>query len=175
MDTWTFLEATGPEAEQRAAKLQAWLAGVGRWHSGFVLTAARPPHWARPAKPMAAWRVALVTTAGVYLRSQPPFDAQDPQGDDSYREIPAAAQPGELAVAHDHYDHADADRDINCVFPLQRLHELAEEGVIGSVASCHFGLMGFIPNPDHLVESTAPAIAERLKADGVDAVFLTPG
>lgn len=175
VNTWTFLEATGPEAERRAAKLESWLAGVARWHDGFVLTPAHPRHWTHPSKPMAAWRVALVSTAGVHLRSQAPFDAESPQGDDSFREIPATTQPGELAVAHDHYDHADAGLDINCIFPLQRLQELAERGAIGSVAPRHFGLMGFIPDPRHLLEASAPAVAERLAADGVDAVFLTPG
>jgi D-proline reductase (dithiol) PrdB len=80
-----------------------------------------------------------------------------------------------LRIAHDHYDHTDADQDPNCVFPIDRLRELAAEGVIGSVASWHIGFMGFIPNPERLMRETIPAMIDRLMDDRVDAVVLSPG
>ena len=61
-------------------------------------------------------------------------------------------------ISHTHFDRADADKDVNCVFPLTRLKELAQEGQIGGVANTHYGLMGYIPDIKPLVEGTIPAI-----------------
>ncbi len=78
-------------------------------------------------------------------------------------------------ISHTHFDRTDADEDINCVFPLFRLKELAEEGLIGGVAATHYGLMGYIPNPKLLIEETIPAMIKQLRMDGTDAVILNPG
>lgn len=116
---------------------------------------------------------ALVTTAGVHLKSQPVFDVE--AGDHSVRFIPAVAQEQELLISHTHFDRSDADRDINCVFPLFRLKELAEEGIIGGTAQTHYGVMGYIPNTEPLIEETIPLILKQLKEEKVDAVILNPG
>ncbi|NIO19364.1 MAG: hypothetical protein GTN76_01110, partial [Candidatus Aenigmarchaeota archaeon] len=118
-------------------------------------------------------RIALVTTAGVHLRSQPPFDMEDKEGDPIFREIPAGAQIDDLMITHNYYDHRDADQDINVVFPIKRLEELEREGVIGQVAPRHFSFMGHIVGRyiETLVSRTGPEVAKRLKADSVDAVF----
>src|SRR4051794_6973582 len=68
--------------------------------------------------------VMLVSTAGVYHRDDPPFDVD---GDASYRSIPGDATTSDLRVADAHYDHRCIDEDINCVFPNDRLGELAAE------------------------------------------------
>lgn len=121
--------------------------------------------------------VAIVTTAGVHCKADPPFDMADPDGDPSIRVIPSSTPPQELTITHDYYDHRDADKDINIVFPHDRLCELALEGFIGSVAPTHYGLMGHITgrHVDTLVSETAPLVAAGLKADSVGAVLLTPG
>lgn len=121
-------------------------------------------------------RVALVTTAGVHLNSDTPFNMRDPAGDPTWREIPADAAPGDWTITHNYYDHADADKDINVVFPFERLRDLAASGDIGAVNHRHFSFMGHIlpPHIDTLIKHTAPAVARRLKHDGVDLVILTP-
>ncbi len=78
-------------------------------------------------------------------------------------------------ISHTHFDRMDADQDINCVFPLFRLKELARKGSIGGVARHHYGLMGYIPNTTPLVEETIPLILKQLQEDKVDAVILNPG
>src|SRR6185437_15308223 len=83
---------------------------------------------------------ALVTTAGVHVRDQEPYNLD---GDNSWREIPGDVQASELMVTHGHYDHRHADQDINCVFPIDRLRELATQGIIGGVAKRHLGFMGY--------------------------------
>lgn len=116
---------------------------------------------------------ALITTAGVHLKTQPIFNVED--GDTSVRFIPAETKEADLMISHTHFDRTDADVDINCVFPLFRLKELASEGIIGGVAATHYGLMGYIPDTRPLIEDTIPLILKRLKDEGVDAVILNPG
>lgn len=116
---------------------------------------------------------ALITTAGVHLKTQPVFDVE--AGDSSVRFIPSTVLEDDLMISHTHFDRGDADRDVNCVFPLFRLIELASKGVIGGIARTHYGLMGYIPNTTPLVEETIPLILKRLKEEEVDAVILNPG
>lgn len=115
---------------------------------------------------------ALVTTAGVHLRSQQPYNVE---GDNSWRELPGAVQAGDLMVTHAHYDHRDADQDINCVFPLDRLRELAEEEIIGGVANTHLGFMGYSQNLRGLYEQAAPQMAKIILHSDANAVLLTAG
>jgi D-proline reductase (dithiol) PrdB len=127
-------------------------------------------------KPLARCRAALITTAGVHLRGDRPFDMQNPAGDASYRIIPAGATPDELTITHNYYDHKDADRDLNVVFPLAHFADLAARGVIGSLAPHHYGYMGHIEGEQAAVlqQRTAPDVAAKLRAEGVDFAFLTP-
>jgi D-proline reductase (dithiol) PrdB len=133
--------------------------------------------WCPPKRPLAQSKVALVTTAGVHHRDQRPFDMKDPDGDPSFRVIDASSPLRDLMVTHDYYDHSDADRDINIVFPIERLWELEKEGLIGEVARTHYGFMGHIlgRHIQTLLNLSAPEAAKRLKLDDVDIVLLTPG
>lgn len=127
-------------------------------------------------KPLSQCRVALVTTGGVHLRNQVPFDMIDPEGDPSFREIPATSEQKDLTITHNYYDHSDADKDINIVLPIMRLREMADTGEIESVNTRHFSFMGHIigPHINTLVHETAPQVAAMLKDDQVDIVILTP-
>src|SRR5689334_11386270 len=77
--------------------------------------------------------VALVTAGGVHLKDQEAFNIADELGDLTYRVIPQDVDSSQLVVTHHHYDHADADQDINVVFPIDVLRDLVEEGFIGGV------------------------------------------
>ncbi len=133
--------------------------------------------WATAAEDILQGPVALVTTAGVHLIGQPPFDMDDPEGDASFRAIPSSAPAGALTITHNYYDHRDADSDINVVFPVERLQDLEAEGFIGRVARRHFSFMGHILGSrlERLVGETAPAVAAEMKKDGIRAALLTPG
>jgi D-proline reductase (dithiol) PrdB len=133
--------------------------------------------WAPVRKPIAASTVALVTTAGVHHREQPPYDVHDRDGDPSFRELDLERPLDSLMITHDYYDHTDADRDLNVVFPVERLRELAVAGEIGAVARLGYGFMGHITGAhlETLKRRTAPAVAARLRQAGVDAVLLAPG
>ena len=113
--------------------------------------------WTSLFKPVSEMRLALVSSGGVYREGQAPFDAANRQGDWSFRIIPNDTPTSALRMAHDHYNHKDgADKDINVVFPLDRLRELEAGGTIGSLSPVHISLMGFIMRPEKLIEETAP-------------------
>jgi D-proline reductase (dithiol) PrdB len=133
--------------------------------------------WTPVRKELTESIVALATTAGVHHRDQRPFDMEDPNGDPSFRLINETKPFTGLMITHDYYDHADADRDINIVFPVDRLREFEQEGLIGKLADTHYGFMGHIMGPHlpALINNTAPEVAQLLKAAGVDIVLLTPG
>jgi len=77
---------------------------------------------------------------------------------------------------HDaYYDHSDADRDINCQFPIDRLRELARSGEIGAVAARFWsGFMGRTYNRSKLMQESAPAFAAQLREDRVDLLIAVP-
>jgi D-proline reductase (dithiol) PrdB len=120
--------------------------------------------------------VAIVTAAGVHRKDQDPFNIADELGDLTYRIIGQDDQASDLMVTPHHYDHSDADRDINVVFPIDALRELADEGFIGGVARQHVGFMGYTMQLKRMYEETAPQIAEEIdKRSRADIVLLTGG
>ncbi len=131
---------------------------------------------ARLAKPLEQCRVALVSSAGLVVPDDRPFDQGVKGGDWSYRVIPGDADLGRLEEQHrsDSFDHAGIEADRNVALPLDRLHELTARGEIGDVAPRHPSLMGSITAPSRLRRKTAPAVAELLVADGADVALLVP-
>ncbi len=132
--------------------------------------------FARLTKPLARCKVALLTTGGIHLREQLPFDMENPEGDATYRSIPGDVLLERITITHKYYDHSDADNDLNVIFPLAHFRDLVKEGVLGGLASSHFGFMGHIDGEQVTILNgkTAPQVAAKLRADGVDVAFLTP-
>lgn len=132
--------------------------------------------WTPFQTPLNLAKVALIGTGGVYIPGeQQPYNTD---GDFSYRIIPKTTAGGRLGVAHTHYDLSGAQQDINVIFPLDRMRELENEGVIGQLAQECYGFMGFIPGPldgpmvSGLMKQSAPEVARRLKAAGVQAALI---
>jgi D-proline reductase (dithiol) PrdB len=118
--------------------------------------------------------VAIVTSAGLYLReSQPPFVTASIHGDPSFREIPRTVRPEELGIAHAHYDHSLAEQDINVIFPIQRFIELEQEHVLGKVADTHYSF-SYVNDAVSLVSQSVPQVISRLRAARVNVVLLVP-
>ena len=125
---------------------------------------------------LAKSRVALVTAAGVHRRDQEPFNIEDELGDLTFRVLADNVKATDLMVSHHHYDHRDADQDINVVFPIERLRELQAEELIGEVARENIGYMGYSMQLKRMYEEVAPQIAEHIdKIAKADAVVLTGG
>jgi D-proline reductase (dithiol) PrdB len=135
-----------------------------------------PVPWTPLERPLAASRVALVSSAGFVLPSQESFDDAVRGGDYGWRAIPSDVDVSTLIETHRSrsFDHAGLARDANLAFPADRLRELAASGRIGSVGPHHISFMGSITAPGRLVARTAPEAARRLVADGVDVALLVP-
>ncbi len=131
---------------------------------------------ARLEKPLSESRLAVVSTASFHLPEQEPFDPSIRGGDYTYRVIPRECELSRVRLAHrsDAFDPQGLLRDPNLALPLDRLREMAEAREIGEVAPRHFSFQGSIPAPGRLLKLSAPEVAGHLKADGVDAVLLTP-
>jgi len=131
-----------------------------------------PPKIAKVKKELNESKVALITSAGVHLKTQEAFDGKN--GDPTYRIIPNNIWKEELTITHGHYDQSEADKDINCVFPIERLNELEADNIIGSVATNHYGFMGFIQNLEPLINEYAPEVVKKLVEDSVDIAIFSP-
>src|SRR5918912_4354706 len=115
--------------------------------------------------------VAIVTAGGVHLKDQEGFNIADELGDLTYRVIPPDVDSSRLMVTHHHYDHTDADQDINVVFPIDVLPDLEAEGFIGGIARKHVGYMGHTMEFEAMYEGTAPQIANEIdRGSRADAV-----
>ena len=123
--------------------------------------------------PLARRRVAIVTTAGLHLRGDFPFDSSGAGYD--YRVIPGDVAAADLVMSHlsVNFDRSGFQADRNVVFPLDRLKELVRDKIVGSGAAFHYSFMGAIARLS-LYEASARALAGLLKKDQVDAVLLTP-
>jgi D-proline reductase (dithiol) PrdB len=163
------------DASKFEVKFQQWRAIVDKMHATTRFTPNDKLTWAPLRKPLRYCTIALVSTAGVRLRTQAPFELMNEQGDATLREIPGDISVRDLVVEHSHYDTTDANVDPNVVFPLDRVRELATEGAIGSVAPLHIGMMGWNPDGVRVKHEAAPDIARRLVDTGAEAAVLTPG
>ena len=139
-----------------------------------------PIPWAPVAKPLAESKVALLSTAGLSMKGDEPFDMeyerQNPtKGDPSWRALQVSARTGDVEANHLHIDTGFIDRDLNVALPLEPLHALAADGTIGTVAETHYSIMGFQGNDtSRLVENSAPEIAAAMKSEEVDLALLAP-
>jgi len=115
-------------------------------------------------------RIALITTAGLHSYREPPFAP----GRAEYRTIPATMDMADLITSHPstNIDRTGILRDIDTVFPIHRLREMADEGVIGTVAANHFSFLG--STPPATFEGLIGEIAGAMKKDAVDGVLLAP-
>lgn len=139
-----------------------------------------PIPWTPLAKPVAQCRVALLSTAGLSMRGDPPFDmdferANPTRGDASWRALRADATAADVEVNHLHIDTGYIERDLNVALPLDRLREAVAAGEVGAMADTHYSIMGYQGNDaSKLVGESAPEIAARMKRDDVDLALLAP-
>ena len=138
----------------------------------WTVNEAAPLH--RLSKPLSECRVSLLTSGGVSQCAMPAFNP-DARNDHRLDAIDSSTAADDFQIHDSYYDHSDAEADINCVFPLARLRELAACGEIGSVSE-HFwsGFMGRIYNRSKVLEESGPAFAARLEDERVDILVAAP-
>ncbi len=125
-------------------------------------------------KPLAEARLAFVSSAGVQPSGTMPFDVVHPVGDYSFRRVPSNSAVSDLEIHQIKYPTNGAGKDLNVIFPIERLQELAAEKVIGELAPNFFSFIGYNMNPEAFEETLAEDIADAVVADGADAVLLCP-
>ena len=126
------------------------------------------------AKPLRECRVSLLTSGGVSQCAMPAWNP-DARNDFRLDAIASDASSPDFQVHDSYYDVRSAREDVNCVFPLERLRDLAREGEIGEVAPHHYsGFTGRIYKRSHATEVAAPALAGALSKEHVDLFLLVP-
>ena len=138
-----------------------------------VLALDIPTPAARPwvtGPPLGQRRVAIVTSAALHHRGEAPFLP----GSAEFRALPAATPASDIRMSHVsiNYDRAGFQRDINVVYPVDRLRELQAEGVIGNAADTHISVMG--STDPATMTATVEALLARFKRDRIDAVLFSP-
>lgn len=135
--------------------------------------------WTPLEKPLSQCKITMVSTAGIHLKTDRTFDYErerrEPSwGDPTHREIPSSAEQDDCLYTHLHIDTGFLANDRNVAFPVDIFRDYVREGVIGSLADTLYSIMGYIPNFHPLMKKTAPLMAEKMRSEGVDAVFLFP-
>ncbi len=128
----------------------------------------RPIPWTPLPRPLSECSVALISSAGIALKTDRPFDQEGERqhpwwGDPSYRILPRDASEDDVRLYHLHIDPACAEQDLNCLFPLQRLQDMEREGRIGRSARRHYSIMGYLLDPSQLLAESVPEIIRNLK------------
>lgn len=136
--------------------------------------------WTPLSKPLEESTIALISSAGLALKTDRPFDQEGERrnpwwGDPSYRILPRTAIEEDVSLYHLHIHPRLVEQDLNTVLPLQRLLELEDRGEIGRSAANHYSFMGYILQPQVLLEESTPAMIRHMEQDGVDLVVLVPG
>jgi D-proline reductase (dithiol) PrdB len=139
------------------------------------------PVWAPFGKRLADARIALLTSAGLYLEGeQPPFDgerekAEPTWGDPTHRVLPASLEGRSLGMMHLHLNHEDVLADPEIALPLGGLAALVAEGRVGSAAPRHVSVMGYQQaGLEVWRRETAPAIVDLLRGQESDGLILAP-
>jgi D-proline reductase (dithiol) PrdB len=144
----------------------------GQGFPGYKWSKFDSSPWTPFEKPLDKACIALLSSSGVFKDDQEPFDPWA-VNDYSHRQIPKDTPLEKLKLHHNYFDHRNALKDLNCVFPLQRLNELEAVGFIGNLASVTITLgMGRLYKRSGLADQTIPAVVEVLKREGVDAALL---
>ncbi len=135
--------------------------------------------WTPLAQPLSRTTFSLVTSSGISLKSDPPFDMEREKkeptwGDPTYREIPKGTTEQGINVSHLHINTRHVLDDINVILPLAHMAELEQEGVIGRLAETSYSFYGFQFQSMAFLDRAISPMAERMRKEGVEAVILTP-
>ncbi len=141
-----------------------------------------------PARPVAESVVALLTSSGHFVdgRDPRPFGIEDMTQEEAERRIdeflkaapdlstvPVATPPEATRVRHGGYDIGGVLVDRNVAFPIDRLRELADEGLIGDLHPDAYSFVGAAAQ-GRILRHAAPAWADMLAEGGVDVALLVP-
>lgn len=120
--------------------------------------------------PLSEAKVALVSSASLHHADDDDFAVVDT----GYRVLERHRR--DIVVGHwsPNFDASGVTADLNVVFPIDRLEEMAADGTIGSVSDVHLAFAGNQFDLAAIRMDGGPAGAKYLAEQGVDVVLLTP-
>jgi len=135
--------------------------------------------WTPMTKPLTETTIALVTSAGISLKTDPPFDMEREKrepiwGDRSYRTVPKETTEKDIEVNHLHINTSYIKQDINVILPLSRMAEFEQEKIIGRLAPTAYSFYGFQWQNNEFLKEAVEPISKNMKAERVEAVLITP-
>jgi D-proline reductase (dithiol) PrdB len=167
------MENSNNENEARQQRPGLWTT-VNERYPGSMITKTDFVPLVRLKKPLSESRLTFVSTAGVQPKNSLPFDTVHPVGDYTFRRVPSDSTPADLEIHQLKYPTVGAKRDLNVIFPIERLQELAEEKIIGELAPDFFSFIGYNMDAGRLERTLAEAIADAVEAEKPDAALLAP-
>jgi len=149
-------------------------ATVNERYPGSMISKTDLVPLAKSKKPLCESRLTFVSTSGVQLKGTLPFDTVHPVGDYTFRRVPSNSKPSDLEIHQLKYPTVGADRDLNVIYPIERLQELVEEKFIGELAENFFSFIGYNMDAERLERTLAEDIADAVEAEKPDVVLLAP-
>ncbi len=125
-------------------------------------------------RPISECRLTFVSTAGVQPKGSIPLDSVHPIGDYTFRRVPSDARPEALEIHQLKYPTVGAHRDLNVIFPIERLRELVADGVLGSLTRSFFTFIGYNMDPDRVERQLAVDIANAVEDEEADIALMCP-
>ena len=126
------------------------------------------------SKPLADCKVAFLSTSGVQTKDSLRFDTAHPVGDFTFRRVPSDASPDDLEIHQLKYPTFGAERDLNVIFPIERLRELSASGRIGALNRWFYTFIGYNMDPERVEQTLAKDVARALVDDEVDIALAAP-
>ncbi|MFN2475191.1 MAG: glycine/sarcosine/betaine reductase selenoprotein B family protein [Chthoniobacterales bacterium] len=147
---------------------------VNERYPGSMITKTDFVPLAKLSKPLSEARLAFVSTAGVQPKGTLPFDTVHPVGDYTFRRVPSDSKREDLEIHQLKYPTSGANRDLNVIFPIERLQELTDERVVGSLTKNFYSFIGYNMDAERLERTLAEDIADAVAAENADVALLAP-
>jgi D-proline reductase (dithiol) PrdB len=165
------MTATSDAHEQLRSRL--WHT-INERYPGSMITKEDDLPLAPMRKPLRDCRLTFVSTAGVQPKGSIPLDTVHPIGDYTFRRVPSSAKPADLEIHQIKFPTVGAHRDLNVIFPIERLQELVAEGVLGSLTSSFFTFIGYNMDPERVEQDLAVRIADAVVEEQADIALMCP-
>lgn len=140
----------------------------------YVFEQTEPTPWTPRRRELRECKAALITTAGLRLKTQVQFQADRAAGTAEWREITIYAHAKDLAFDFTAYGPQEAERDLNVLVPVDRLKELVDKRELGQLSETFFSFFGLCHDVDAL-KANADAVGRKLREEyDVDVCFVIP-
>lgn len=149
-------------------------ATVNERYPGSMITKDDFVPLAKLIKPLSESRLSFVSTAGVQPKGSLPFDTAHPIGDYTFRRVPSDSEISDLEIHQLKYPTSGADRDLNVIFPIERLQALVRDKYVLELTENFFSFIGYNMDARRLEKTLAEDIAEAVEGEKPDVVLLAP-